>query len=153
MFLGTYEGEWDGEGYLKVPPELCPQLALGFVLTRGLGGCLWTYPLSQWRSLVEELHRLPFSRADARALGRFLFAEAQECQLSEKGYLFVPESLRRYARLEGETLIVGLDSHLEIWDPRLWRDLMLETEEEAISIAERVSEQLLVLQPDGGRKR
>ncbi|MFQ5885848.1 MAG: division/cell wall cluster transcriptional repressor MraZ [Anaerolineae bacterium] len=153
MFLGRYEGQWDGEGYLKVPQELRPQLGLGFVLTRGLGECLWIYPLCQWRSLVEELHRLPFSRADARALGRFLFAEAQECQLSEKGYLFIPESLRRHARLEGETLIVGLDSHLEIWDTRLWQDLMLEIEEEAISIGERVSEQLLLSQPDGGRKR
>ncbi len=153
MFLGTYEGQWDGEGHLKVPQELRPQLALEFVLTRGLGGCLWIYPLSQWRSLVEELHRLPFSRADARALGRFLFAEAQECQLSENGYLFIPESLRRYARLDGETLIVGLDSHLEIWDARLWRDLIPGIEEEAISIGERVSEQLLLSQPDGGRKR
>jgi len=152
MFLGTYESKWDGE-YLEVPQALRPQLALGFVLARGLGGCLWIYSLSHWRSLVEELRRLPFSRADARALGRFLFAEAQECQLSEKGYLFIPESLRRYARLGGETLIVGLDSHLEIWDARLWRDLMLEVEEEAISIGERVSEQLLVSQPDGGRKR
>ncbi len=152
MFLGTYEGQWDGE-YLEMPQELRPQLALGFVLTRGLGGCLWIYPLSQWRGLVEELHRLPFSRADARALGRFLFAEAQECQLSEKGYLFISESLRRYARLEGKALILGLDSHLEIWDTRLWRDLMLEIEEEADSIGERVSEQLLLLQPDGGRKR
>jgi MraZ protein len=103
--------------------------------------------------LVEELHRLPFSRTDARALGRFLFAEAQECQLSEKGYLFIPESLRRYARLEGRTLIVGLDSHLEIWGARLWRDSMLKIEEEAISIGERVSEQLHLSQPDGGRKR
>jgi MraZ protein len=153
MFLGTYEGEWDGEGYLKMPQEFRPQLALGFVLTRGLGGCLWIYPLPHWRSLVEELHRLPFSRADARALGRFLLAEAQESQLSERGYLVIPESLRRYARLDGKTLVVGLDSHLEIWDTRLWRDLMLEIEEEAISIGERVSEQLLVSQPDGGRKR
>jgi len=152
MFLGTYEGKWDGD-YLEVPQELRPQLALGFVLTRGLGWCLWIYPLSQWRSLVEELHRLPFSRTDARALGRFLFAEAQECQLSEKGYLFIPESLRRYARLEGRTLIVGLDSHLEIWGARLWRDSMLKIEEEAISIGERVSEQLHLSQPDGGRKR
>ncbi len=152
MFLGTYEGKWDGD-YLEVPQELRPYLALGFVLTRGLGWCLWIYPLSQWRSLVEELHRLPFSRTDARALGRFLFAEAQECQLSEKGYLFIPESLRRYARLEGRTLIVGLDSHLEIWGARLWRDSMLKIEEEAISIGERVSEQLHLSQPDGGRKR
>ena len=152
MFLGTYEGHWDGE-HLEVPQELRPQLALGFVLTRGLGGCLWICPLPQWRSLVEELHRLPFSRADARALGRFLFAEAQESQLSEKGYLFIPDSLRRYARLEGRTLIVGLDSHLEIWGARLWRDSMLKIEEEAISIGERVSEQLHLSQPDGGRKR
>lgn len=152
MFLGTYEGKWDGE-HLEVPQGLRPQLALGFVLTRGLGGCLWIYTLSQWRNMVEELHRLPFSRADALALGRFLFAEAQESQLSEKGYLFVPDSLRRYARLDGETLIVGLDSHLEIWDTRQWRDLILEIEEEAISIGERVSEQLLVSKSDGGEKR
>jgi len=55
--------------------------------------------------------------------------------------------------LEGETLIVGLDSHLEIWDARLWRDSMLKIEEEAISIGERVSEQLHLSQPGGGRKR
>lgn len=152
MLLGTYKGQWDGD-YLEVPQELRPQLALGFVLTRGLGGCLWIYPLSRWRGLVEDLHRLPLCRADVRALGRFLFAQAQECQLSEKDQLFIPESLRRYARLEGETLMVGVDSHLEIWDAGLWRDLTLEIEEEAVSVGERVSEQLLLSQPDGGRKR
>jgi len=152
MFLGTYEGKWDGEGHLRMPPELRPHLALGFVLTRGLGGCLWIYPLPQWRSLVEGLQRLPFSRSDARDLGRFLFAEAQECQLNEKSYLFIPEDLRRYARLDGETVIVGLDSHLEVWDSRLWRDVILEIETKADSIGERVSEQLFLSQPDGGRK-
>lgn len=152
MFLGTHEGQWDGN-YLEVPQELRPQLALGLVLTRGLGGCLWIYPLSRWQGLVEELQRLPFSRTDARALGRFLFAEAQEGRLSERGHLFIPESLKSYARLEGETVIVGLDSHLEIWDSHLWRDLMLKIEEEAVSIGERVSEQLLLSPPDGGRKR
>lgn len=152
MFLGTYKGKWDGD-YLEVPQGLRPQLALGFVLTRGLAGCLWVYPLYKWQTLVEGLQRLPFGRNDARALGRFLFAEARECQLNEKGHLFIPESLRRYAKLDGEIVIIGLHSHLEIWDARLWRDLMVDIEEEALSIGERVSEQLLLSQADRGRKQ
>ncbi len=139
MFLGRYDGVLD-EGYLPLPPEWRAQLALGLVVTRGVERCLSIYPLSQWQVIAEALRLLPFTRAHSRALSRLLFAEAHQSPLDEKGRLFLSEALRGYAKLEREVVLIGLGTHLEVWDATLWQEANRKIEEEAAAIAERVEE-------------
>ncbi len=139
MLVGSYEGVWEGES-LVVPPPLRGELARGLVITRGLERCLWVYPIDRWSRLLEELEGLPFTRRDGRALSRLLLAQAQESRLDEKGRLPIAEELRRYAGLGERTIIIGLDSRLEVWDAQLWKEINEKMEEESVDISERVSE-------------
>ena len=55
MFMGEYEHTIDDKGRLIIPAKFRSQLGDGFVVTRGLDGCLTGYPLSVWHELETKL--------------------------------------------------------------------------------------------------
>jgi MraZ protein len=137
MFVGTYKCSWDGGG-IVIPREFRSGLALGAVMTRGIEHCLWLHPLPEWRSLAERLANLPLTRGDCRSLVRLLYAGAVQRELDDEGRLFVTDELRQYAHLGQEVILLGLGSHLEVWDAGLWGEAQGRVEEEAEALAERV---------------
>lgn len=138
ILIGSYEVSWVGDS-IVVPREYWPELAPGAVITRGLERCLFVYPRDEWRQVERAIQAWPLTRADARALSRYLLGGAQATQLDEEGRLSIPPALRDYAGLRGETLMVGLVSHAEVWDAQRWREVNAALENDAASIAERIA--------------
>jgi len=50
MLMGEFQHNIDAKGRLIVPSKLREELGEKFVLTRGLDGCLFGYPMSEWES-------------------------------------------------------------------------------------------------------
>ena len=121
MFLGRYNHTLDVKGRLAIPARYREALAEGLVLTRGIDRCLALYPLAAWRPLAEKVSALPLSDPDARAFRRLVFAEAADLALDTQGRILVPPELRRYAGLERDAVIIGVDTALEIWSPERWQ--------------------------------
>lgn len=71
MFMGEYEHTIDDKGRLIIPAKFRSQLGDGFVVTRGLDGCLTGYPLSVWHELETKLKSLSMTKRNARAFVRF----------------------------------------------------------------------------------
>ena len=55
MFMGTYEHGLDAKGRVIVPAKLREDLGESFVVTLGLDGCLFAYPMSEWEKVVERI--------------------------------------------------------------------------------------------------
>ncbi len=51
---------------------------------------------------------------------RFFFSGASECALDKQGRISIPAPLRKHARLEKETKIIGVSNRLEIWNTENW---------------------------------
>ena len=64
MFMGEFNHTVDTKGRIIVPSKLREELGEQFVVTVGLDGCLFVYPLNEWEVFVEQLKSLPglFSR-------------------------------------------------------------------------------------------
>ena len=139
MFLGEFEHLIDDKGRLTLPAKFRAELADGFVITKGIDRCLFVYTLDEWQPLAEKISRLPVTKREARALARLVFAGASDCSLDKQGRILIPSYLRQYANLNSEVVIVGLDTHLEIWDLESWQKVSQKIEEEAESIAEQLS--------------
>ncbi len=120
MFLGRYNHTLDAKGRLAIPARFRDAVADGLVLTRGIDRCLALYPLAAWRPLAEKVSALPISDPDARNFRRMVFAEAADLALDAQGRILVPPELRRYAGLERDALVVGVDTAIEIWSPERW---------------------------------
>lgn len=71
MFMGEFEHAIDSKGRLIIPAKFREQLGETFVITRGMDGCLFGYPMAKWEILQKRLAALPLNKRDARALCAF----------------------------------------------------------------------------------
>ena len=122
MFTGEYRHAVDGKGRIAVPARFRVQLDGGTVVARWLDSCLAVFPHDAWDDLAAKVGSLPITDANARVFQRYVFAGAFEAELDRQGRLLVPQSLRAFAGLEGEAVVVGSRDHAEIWAPARWDD-------------------------------
>ncbi|AYW44523.1 division/cell wall cluster transcriptional repressor MraZ [Tetragenococcus koreensis] len=136
MLMGEFQHSIDTKGRLIVPSKLREQLGEKFVVTRGLDGCLFGYPQTEWEKLEEKLDQMPLAKKDARSFVRFFYSAATECEIDKQGRINIPNTLRKHASLEKNCVIIGVSTRIEIWDEQRWNDFSEETEENFDDIAE-----------------
>lgn len=54
MFMGEYNHTVDAKGRLIVPAKFREALGEEFVVTKGLDGCLFVYPMEEWKNIEEK---------------------------------------------------------------------------------------------------
>ncbi len=116
---GTYEHNIDAKGRLFIPAKLREELGETFYLAFGVDTCLAIYPQSTWDIFTEKFASLPMSQSKHM---RPLFANAVKCEPDAQGRIVVPAKLRNYAKLEKESVIVGVHNRAEIWSAAQWGD-------------------------------
>lgn len=136
MFMGEFKHNIDPKGRLIMPAKFRDELGDKFVVTRGLDGCLFGYPQSEWEGLEDKLKEMPLAKKDARAFVRFFYAAATECELDKQGRINLPATLREFAGLEKECVVIGVSDRIEIWSQAKWDVFSTETAENFDEIAE-----------------
>lgn len=122
MFTGEYRHSLDAKGRVAIPSRFRGDLRGGAVLSRWIDVCLGVFPRDAWDALAEKVAALPVTDASARTFSRFLFASAYEVDLDGQGRVVVPGSLRDWAGLDQEVVVVGARDHIELWSPGRWAD-------------------------------
>jgi MraZ protein len=138
MFFGEFEHALDAKGRLIIPAKFRELLGTSFVITRGMDGCIFGYPAERWATLQAQLDDLPLTRKDARAFVRFFYAAAAECELDKQGRVMIPATLRQYAKLEKQCVIVGVSDRFEIWGAEHWQQFETETAANFDDLAENL---------------
>jgi MraZ protein len=140
MLLGEYEHALDDKNRLTLPARFRQAFAEGVFVVRGIDPCLLVFTRAGWEQFVgERLEGLnPFSR-EARQMSRFIFAGALEGELDRQGRIMLSQALIQHANLEREVIVAGVRDHLELWEPRAWREQLAEVEGSAELVAERLA--------------
>jgi MraZ protein len=123
MFMGEYNHTIDAKGRLIIPSKFRETLGEEFVVTKGLDGCLFVYPISEWQVFEEKLRTLPMTNKDARKFSRFFLAGAAMCELDKQGRILIPAVLREFAALEKDVVLAGVLGRVEIWSKERWTDI------------------------------
>jgi MraZ protein len=131
MFLGSFTHTLDDKGRLTIPAKYRPELAAGVVVTRGLDRNLVIYPADEWQRMSERIRQLPYTDKNARDFRRLVFALATDAVPDKQGRILIPAELREYAGIDGEAVVVGMDSTIEVWSPAVWQSLRETVEHEA----------------------
>lgn len=137
MFFGTHNHSVDKKGRVFVPAKYREELGEEFMLSRSPDGkrCLCVYPMSEWQKIDEKLKSLP--AVAAGKLVRFMYSGAEISSCDAQGRVLIPQNLREYAGLEGDTAIIGMSSKLEIWNSEVFSmEQAEETPESIASLAE-----------------
>ncbi len=90
------------------------------ILTRGMEGCLYIFPLSAWKRVEDQLEQLPLTDASSRAFVRFFYSGASKSRLDAQSRVSVPGPLRSFAELGADVVVAGAPGRLELWSPARW---------------------------------
>lgn len=118
-FQGEYINTIDPKGRASIPARFRETLVNAYrdervVVTKNLEDGLSVYPVSSWAQIKEKVERSPASPQKQAAI-RTIVAPAAECSFDKQGRIQIPQSLRTYAELEKEIVVVGLFDKIEIY--------------------------------------
>jgi MraZ protein len=120
IFLGEARHTLDDKGRIVIPTRFRPSLRDGFCITRGFDNALFLFPIEEWKNIDEKLRALPFTNINILKFMRFWYSGAVQDDLDPQGRILIPKSLREYAKIEREVVIIGVSSRIEIWSAELW---------------------------------
>ncbi|ATO46690.1 hypothetical protein C5L30_000872 [Companilactobacillus farciminis] len=140
MFMGEFHHTLDTKGRVIVPAKFRKLLGDKFVITRGMDGCLFGYPIEQWEKLEAQLDKLPLTKKDARAFTRFFYSAAAEVEFDKQGRINLSAPLIKFAKLEKDCVIVGVSDRIEIWDAERWNEFSQEAEDNFEEISEKMTD-------------
>lgn len=128
MFQGAVQLNLDSKGRLAIPAKhrdaLLVQCAGKLVLTADhQDACLLIYPESEWLPISEQLRKMPSLNSQVRLLQRRLLGYAEMVEMDASGRVLVSPSLRNYAKLDKQVVLVGQGNKFELWDETRWAQL------------------------------
>ena len=115
MLIGEYEHSLDAKGRLIMPAKLRTDMGEKFIITKGLDGCLFVFSQIEWSNFESKLKELPLTNKNARDFVRFFLSGATECEIDKQGRFLLVNTLREYAEITKEVIIIGVGTRLEIW--------------------------------------
>lgn len=128
MFLGTYSPKLDEKGRLILPAKFREEFESGVVLTRGQEHCIYAFSQVEFESMHEKIRQAPVTSKQARDYLR-VFLSGASAEIPDKQHrITVAQSLRTYAGLNRDLVVIGAGSRAEIWDGPTWERYLSEHE-------------------------
>jgi MraZ protein len=143
MFLGTHTPRLDDKGRLALPAKFRSELESGLVITKGQERCLFVFPVTEFNRLTELLRTAPVTDRRVRDYSRVFFASASHEVPDGQGRITVPQPLRHYAGLTKDSVVIGANTRVEVWDANAWQEYLDNTEQTFADAAEEVLPGLL----------
>jgi MraZ protein len=117
LFQGASALNLDAKGRMSVPARHRDTLLLQgegrVTLTKHPDGCLLLFPRPEWEAFRARVAQLPM---DAHWWRRIFLGNAAEIDLDSAGRILITPELRSAANIEREIMLLGMGSHLEVWD-------------------------------------
>lgn len=124
LLTGEYRNTLDEKGRILFPSRLRSQITGNvLIITKSIDNCLWLYTPEEWKELSEKImgSASPFDQK-ARLVIRHLIAPAQEVEFDKAGRLSIPQSLREYAGLSKDCVVLGVNRFIELWDAAKYQE-------------------------------
>ena len=129
MFRGTHHHNLDNKGRLSIPARFRDWLASNcdgqMVVTidpQSQEGerCLLAYPLPHWETVEQRLAALAGNNPTVRRFQRLFVGHSEELRMDNQCRILLSATLRQFAGLEKDLVLVGQIQKFEIWDAACW---------------------------------
>lgn len=135
-FTGTHFRTLDDKCRLAIPKTyregICaeaPTVAT-MVIAPETEQALALYSESQFQRRAEEVRRCTKDSQELRTFLRLYFSQAESVEIDKQGRIRIPERLIRFAGLQQEVVLLGVNDRVEIWDKGRW-DAFMQTNAQA----------------------
>jgi MraZ protein len=118
MFRGNHPTRVDEKGRLKLPAEfkrlVDEQYGTQFYITSKDGHSAEIHPLQEWQKIEEKLAKIPsLNPAKKKFLNRVNYY-GQMSEMDAQGRVLLPQILRETAKLNGDVVVFGVQTYLEV---------------------------------------
>lgn len=123
MFRGSSFHNLDPKGRLVIPArfrDVFKQSSVDGLMVSKMDGALFCYTFEQWHKIEERVLNLAVKSENMRRFRRIFIGGAFKCLLDKQGRILIPPSLRQYAGVNKEVVLVGVLDHFEIWARENW---------------------------------
>ena len=142
MFYGEFEHTIDRKGRLIIPAKFRQALHANAVetlfVTRGLDGCLFLFGEADWRLYEARFKQIPITKAEGCRSNRLFFSGATEVSPDGLGRILIPKTLKEFAQIKDDVVVVGVSNRAEIWAKEKWREFYEASRQSFEDVAERV---------------
>ncbi len=125
MFRGASNHTIDAKGRVIIPARFRKKIqesgSDGLMLSR-LDRCLVGYTFDKWQEIETRILSMAQKSEAMRRFRRVFIGGAFDCELDRHERILVPPSLREYAKLERDIVLVGVLDHFEIWSLENWEN-------------------------------
>jgi MraZ protein len=133
MFRGRYEHTIDSKGRISIPSKfreiLNDKYGDRLVITN-FDHCLVAFPFKEWSILEKKVGSFSLVRKETNAFFRFFYSSAIDCMIDKQGRLLIPQTLRDYAGLQKDVVLVGEGKRIEIFAKERWQEVARRAEED-----------------------
>ncbi len=98
------------------------------VVVSNKDGCLYAYTFSEWKSLESRI--LAAKSAAMEKFKRFFLGNACPLKCDKQDRILIPPSLRTYAGIKKDIVLVGVLDRFEIWSREKWDQAQSEMEQD-----------------------
>lgn len=119
--------------------QLASVMEKGFVLKRAVfQPCLELYPMQEWESLMQNVHKLNrFKKKNNDFIRRFT-AGVKPVDLDVSGRLLIPKDLVGFAEISKEIVVTSAVNIIEIWDKNKYEKAIDDAANDFADLAEDV---------------
>ena len=140
LLTGTFSRSVDEKLRVAIPKGLREILGCseggGLYLTPGTDGSLAIYTEEALGQLGDRLAQASPTQQSVRAYMRLFYARAQRVELDRQGRIRIPPELAELAELSKDVLLLGVQDHLELWNPKRWKAYFADKQARYDEIAE-----------------
>lgn len=125
MFRGSSFHNIDDKGRIIVPARFREIIRDGGgegVMISRMDNCLVGYDYEGWRRIEDRILALAEKNEYMRRFRRVFVGGAFDCTWDKQDRILIPPTLRQYAALEKEIVLVGVLDHFEIWSRDSWEE-------------------------------
>jgi MraZ protein len=124
---GSAETTLDDKGRVNIPIRFRQYFQGELVITWGMEHCAWIMTPTVWEHFAGNLrNNSMLTQEEREALEDKYLNQAQVVELDKAGRIAIPASIRKYASLSRDCMIIRSDSRLSVWDLNVWETYLAE---------------------------
>jgi len=127
IFRGRHEYTIDPKGRVNIPSpfrDLLQESGQESLIITNYDNCVYGYSAEGWAEVERRLSKLPSTDQDINDFLRYFVGGSVEVVPDKQGRILIPPSLRAYAGLEKDIVIIGMLKRFEIWSVDRWTEVI-----------------------------
>ncbi len=141
FFTSEYECKLDTKGRLVLPAKIktnLPEVSTNeLVIRKGFEPNLILYPMVEYKKIHHKISSLSEFNPEQRKLKRNFFRSIAQVELDSANRMLIPKTMLAHAQIEKEAILIGMGNYIEMWNPTVFNDHLIEDMNEYSELAQK----------------